>query len=144
VYHIIEGIDGRKEGAMARVLRLLLVEDDPVDAKAITGMLRRAAGYEADVAAAESFGEAAPLLRRERFDAVLLDLGLPDSFELETLGRTLPLAQGLPVIVISGLEDQEFAAKARRQGAADYLFKDGLTEALLEQAISRALTPEKT
>ncbi|MCU0607364.1 MAG: response regulator [Candidatus Edwardsbacteria bacterium] len=125
---------------MARMLRLLLVEDDQVDAKTITGLLRQAEAYQAGVATAESFGEAAPLLRRERYDAVLLDLGLPDSFELETLAKILPLAQGVPVIVISGLEDQEFAAKARRQGAAGYLFKDGLTAAALEQAITKSLT----
>lgn len=124
---------------MARMLRLLLVEDDPVDAKAITGMLRRAAGYQADVAGAESLGEAALLLQRERYDAILLDLGLPDSFELETLAKTMPLARGVPVIVISGLEDREFADKALSQGAAEYLFKDGLTAASLERAISGAL-----
>ncbi len=124
---------------MARTMRLLLVEDDPVDAKAIIGMLHDASGEWPEVLIAESFGEAAPLLRQERFDAILLDLGLPDSFELETLAKALPLAKGAPVVVISGLEDQEFAGKARQQGAVGYLFKDGLTASRLALAIDQAI-----
>lgn len=125
---------------MAGTVQLLLVEDDPVDAKAIIGMLPDAAGGGPEVLTAESLGDAVPLLRQERFDAILLDLGLPDSFELETLAKILPLAKGAPVVVISGLEDQEFAEKARRQGAAGYLFKDGLTASRLAQAIDLALS----
>ncbi|MDI6739152.1 MAG: response regulator, partial [Candidatus Edwardsbacteria bacterium] len=124
---------------MARTINLLLVEDDLVDAKAITGMLKDSQTSHFDVAPADSFDAAAKAVRGGAYDVILLDLGLPDSFELETLTKMVPLAAGVPIIVISGLEDKEFAEKAKRQGAADYLFKEGISAGILEDAITRAL-----
>ncbi len=121
---------------MPTTITVLLVEDDLVDARSIAGMLAGARSFAAAVTAAGSLDEAAAALARGRFDAILLDLGLPDSFELETLAKVLPLAAGAPVVVISGLEDPEFAARARRQGAAAYLFKEGLDAPALERALA--------
>lgn len=124
---------------MPAPIRLLLVEDDQVDAKAVTSMLAASPSERYEVTCADSFTAAAEALRATRFDAILLDLGLPDSFELETLTKMVPLAAGVPIVVLSGLEDVEFAAKAKRQGAAEYLFKEGIGVLILDQALGRAL-----
>jgi PleD family two-component response regulator len=125
---------------MLRTIRLLLVEDDQVDAKAVTAMLAGAATAQFMVTPAGSFDAAAAALRAGRFDVILLDLGLPDSFELETLTKMVPLSASVPIVVLSGLEDVEFAEKAKRQGAADYLFKDGISSRVLEASVVSALS----
>ena len=125
---------------MPRTIHLLLVEDDQVDAKAVNGMLAGAANARFEVTTAGSFDAAAAALRAAHFDVILLDLGLPDSFELETLTKMVPLAAGVPIVVLSGLEDHEFAERAKRQGAADYLFKGGISSRILEGAVVSALS----
>ena len=72
-------------------------------------------------------------------DIVLLDLSLPDSFGLETLARWQAAAPTLPVIVLTGSDDEALAVAAVREGAQDYLVKGRIDGALLLQAIRYAI-----
>lgn len=75
----------------------------------------------------------------EGFDLVLLDLTLPDSRGLETFLYLRRNAPELPIIVLSGLEDEELALRAVREGAQDYLFKGQIEPNLLARAIRYAI-----
>jgi signal transduction histidine kinase len=129
-------------------LQLLLVEDNPGDARLIRHHLRsdtRGAFASPSVTHVETLDAALDRLRSTTFDLVLLDLGLADSRGIETLERLNDLIEGdddvspLPVVVLTGLTDDETALEAIQQGAQDYLLKDHLEAELLERAVRYAL-----
>ena len=78
-------------------------------------------------------------LRQETFDVVLLDLDLPDSHGMETLTLTQKGSGGLPIVVLTGLDDQTFAVEAVRAGAQDYLVKGRFDNELLVRTIRYAV-----
>jgi len=125
----------------SRTIRLLIVEDNPGDAALLRRML--AAFDEAlfEVEHAPRLSAAVELLGSMRFDAVLLDLDLPDSRELNTLVALRPCAGSVPIIVVTGLEDRQKALEALSCGAQDYLVKGTVDARLLGRAILRRLSP---
>ncbi len=112
------------------VLRVLLVEDNPGDARLLELGLQRAnytlLSAPIQLERAQCLPDALDALARTRFDAVLLDLGLPGSQGLDTLERFSAQMTSVPVIVLTGLDDPEVAARAVRYGAQDYLNKNQL------------------
>ncbi len=121
-------------------IRVLLVEDNAGDARLVREHLRDADGGQPF--ALDSFptlAEAVGSLARSRPDIVLLDLSLPDSFGLETLARWQLTAPELPVIVLTGSDDEALAVAAVREGAQDYLVKGRIDGELLAQAIRYAI-----
>ena len=103
--------------------RVLLVEDHPGDARLVREEL---AEYGAGAFQLETVARLDTALRRlaeARFDAALLDLGLPDSQGLDTFARLHAAAPELPVVVLSGLADERTATEAVQAGAQDYLVK---------------------
>jgi two-component system, cell cycle sensor histidine kinase and response regulator CckA len=117
--------------------KILLIEDNPGDAALIREMLRDAA-Y-GDVACAERLSAGLQLLQRQSFDLILLDLGLPDSSGMETFRRIQHENPDLPVIVLTGLTDEEIAIMAISQGAQDFLVKGRIEGELLGRAIRYAI-----
>ena len=124
---------------------LLLIEDNPGDARLVREHLLDAAGAQRiDVdEAATLAGGIAYLARGETPNIVLLDLSLPDSFGLETLAKWLGVAPNLPVIVLTGSDDEALAIHAVREGAQDYLVKGRIDGGLLVQAIRYAIERKK-
>jgi PAS domain S-box-containing protein/putative nucleotidyltransferase with HDIG domain len=120
-------------------LRVLLVEDNPGDVRLIETFL----DGEFETSAAPRLSVAVELLAQESVDAVLLDLGLPDSQGLDTLERLRAASQAVPVIVLTGLEDTETALAAIQRGAQDYLTKGGFDEQLLRRAIRYAVERQR-
>jgi signal transduction histidine kinase len=121
-------------------IRLLLVEDNPGDARLVREHLADAAGSHCFVLAdAPTLADAAGIAASAPFDIVLLDLSLPDSSGLETLARWRSTAPELPVIVLTGSDDEELAIAAVREGAQDYLVKGRIDGGLLAQAIRYAI-----
>ena len=121
-------------------IRVLLVEDNAGDARLVREHLRDADGGQPF--ALDSFptlAEAVASLANSRPDIVLLDLSLPDSFGLETLARWQLTATELPVIVLTGSDDEALAVAAVREGAQDYLVKGRIDGDLLAQAIRYAI-----
>ncbi|AXG06967.1 hybrid sensor histidine kinase/response regulator [Haloplanus rubicundus] len=129
-------------------LQLLLVEDNPGDARLIRHHLRSDtsdAFIAPSVTHVETLDAALERLETTTFDLVLLDLGLADSRGIETLERLNDRigedddVSPLPVVVLTGLTDDETALEAIQQGAQDYLLKDHLEAKLLERAVRYAL-----
>lgn len=103
--------------------KLLLVEDNPGDVRAVEETLAAQNIARFVVVAAATLGEALIRLGGERFDAVLLDLSLPDARGLDSLARLLSRAPSTPIVVMTGLTDEALAIKAVNEGAQDYLVK---------------------
>ncbi|HEY9602610.1 MAG TPA: response regulator, partial [Allocoleopsis sp.] len=79
----------------------------------------------------------------DRFDAVLLDLSLPDSFGLDTLKKLQAFAPDIPVVVLTGADNRELSLQAMAAGAQDYLVKDRISAQLLERSIRYAIERKK-
>jgi len=103
--------------------RILLVEDNPGDARLLREALKEVASYQFDLEHVERLSQALECLRAEHFDVVLLDLSLPDSQGLDNLATVRDAAPGVPILVLTGLDDEEVAVRALRVGAQDYLVK---------------------
>ncbi len=126
-------------------ISLLLIEDNPGDARLVREHLLDASGAQRfEVTNAPSLaGGIAFLGQGTTPHIVLLDLSLPDSFGLETLARWLAAAPTLPVIVLTGSDDEALAVNAVREGAQDYLVKGRIDGGLLVQAIRYAIERKK-
>jgi len=120
-------------------LRVLLVEDNPGDARLIQEYLHHAIGAFFDMVHAECLTAARELLRCEQFDAVLLDLGLPESQGLDTLRAMRASATGIAVVVLTGLADEQLGSEAVQYGAQDYLVKGEVNEAILSRTLCYAV-----
>ena len=122
-------------------IRLLLIEDNPGDARLVREHLADATGTETfELYNAPTLADATrQVAGGEAPDIVLLDLSLPDSHGLETLARWQLAAPTPPVIVLTGSYDEAMAVAAVREGAQDYLVKGRIDGALLTQAIRYAI-----
>jgi diguanylate cyclase (GGDEF)-like protein len=120
-------------------IRVLMVEDSAPYALALQEYLARAATERVEVTHAETMAEARPHILEGRFDAVLLDLSLPDIRGLATVEEAASLNPRLPIIVLTGLDDEAMATEAVRKGAQDYLIKGNLDGALLVRSIRYAV-----
>ena len=111
-----------------QAIRVLLVEDNPGDARLIREGLEDAERTSPDqvrfdLLLATRLSDAVEVLQHERLSVILLDLTLPDSSGIETFDRVRAVAPQVPIVVISGLTDDRLASQAVRQGAQDYLVK---------------------
>ena len=119
-------------------LAVLVIEDNPGDARLVEIYLREDAANPFRVSKAASLSEGLEILRSQAVDVVLLDLSLPDSFGMETLAR-LRVASSVPVVVLTGTSDEGLALEALRQGAQDYLVKGQGGGELVRRAIRYAI-----
>ena len=104
-------------------IRILLVEDNADDEFLLRRALAAIKTASFDLTQVGTLSEALARLRADHFDVVLLDLSLPDCKGLETVQRTLATTSKVPIVVLTGLNDEVFALKAVREGAQDYLAK---------------------
>ena len=126
------------------MIRVLLVEDNDVDAQLTQDLLAEWSSEEFQVTHAKTLGEGLTYLGRERFDAVLLDLSLPDAFGLPTVRQIHATSPTIPVVVLSGVSDQSLALQAVQQGAQDYLVKGQGHPELLARAVRYAIERKRT
>jgi two-component system OmpR family sensor kinase len=120
-------------------IRVLLIEDDEAHAWFISRYLKQVENVRIALSHAATLADGLRLLASQPFDAVLLDLRLPDSDIDETVSRIIPHALNVPIIVLSTLEDPSLAKSALEQGAEDYLWKGNLSSELLYRAIQHAI-----
>ena len=104
--------------------RILHVEDNAGDARLVEIALQGDTAERYDLVRASSLEEAVGLVDERRFDAILLDLDLPDSQALDTLRRVVEAAPSVPVIVLSGRDEEATIAEAVSAGAQDFVLKD--------------------
>jgi diguanylate cyclase (GGDEF)-like protein/PAS domain S-box-containing protein len=119
-------------------LSVLVIEDNPGDARLVELYLREDPARPFKVAKAARLGDGLAILKDQSIDVVLLDLSLPDSFGMETLS-TLRAASSVPVVVLTGTSDEALALEALRQGAQDYLVKGQGDGELVRRAIRYAI-----
>ena len=117
-------------------MRVLLVEDNEDDAILIREELSKT---NIEIERAELLSTALDRLVGGGLDAVLLDLSLPDARGLDTIERVLNKAPGVPIVVLTGFNDEEAAVEAVERGAQDYLIKGQVDGHLLARSLRYAL-----
>jgi PAS domain S-box-containing protein len=122
-----------------RPLKILLVEDNPADAVLVKEMLAGARSFDCELINTDRLEKLHALPDRERIDVILLDLSLPDVQGLETIVKTCEILPGKPIVIMSGLEDEDLAVKALQEGAQDYLVKGQVDSNLLVRSIRYAI-----
>ncbi|MBP1622707.1 MAG: multi-sensor hybrid histidine kinase, partial [Acidobacteria bacterium] len=122
---------------MEENLHILLVEDNPAEAFLLQESIAQV-DNPPEVMHAETLQQALECLKHKPVDAILLDLALSDSEGLATLERANAAAEHLPIIVLTGLEDEAVAIEAVRKGAQDYLLKGQTGARQLVQTIHHA------
>jgi DNA-binding response OmpR family regulator len=125
------------------LLRILLVEDDPDDVAIVRDQLRRQRRCNAEITDVDRWATARERLVSGHFDAVLLDLGLPDGDGADLVAIALADAGSTPIVIMTGREDDELAASAVRDGAQDYLVKGELGGDSLAKRLMRAIERRK-
>jgi PAS domain S-box-containing protein len=117
-------------------IRLLLVEDNPADARVVERHLRDAGLNRITSDWVQTASEAAQRLQTVEYDLVLLDLGLPDATGLQALRALRAVADLTPIIVLTGSDDYKQGLIAVREGAQDYLEKRRVNAAMLSRIVS--------
>lgn len=141
------------------MIHILLVEDSPTDANLLRQVFLRANQQQWQMTHVERLTAAISVSQENRelvshasqttsfmqrkFHVVLLDLSLPDSTGIETLKEYRAAVPDIPVVVLTGLDDEELALQALAEGAQDYLVKDQITIQLLKRAVRYAIEREE-
>ena len=124
---------------MSETIHVLLLEDDPADAKLVERMLRRVTHTDFLVETCGRLGSATQRLALGGIDVVLADLSLPDSAGLSTLTALTAAAPDLPVVVLTGNDDDFQAIEALKHGAQDYLVKGASDGHMLSRVVRYAI-----
>jgi len=122
-------------------IRVLLVEDNPGDARLVAEMLKDASTAEFHLEHVATVRAAVDRLSDEQrpVDAILLDLSLPDEHGLETVRRVVGATSRAVVVVMTGAGDEQLGLQALQEGAQDYLVKGQVTPATLRRALRFAI-----
>jgi diguanylate cyclase (GGDEF)-like protein len=120
-------------------LRILLVEDDSDQAAFTQTMLQTASAACVRLDHTTSVRGAIDRLSNQSYDVALLDLGLPDAQELEALNSLVGAAPDLPLVILTGTENDALALQAVKSGAQDYLVKGQATPEVVVRAIRYAI-----
>jgi signal transduction histidine kinase len=124
-------------------LQVLLIEDSAGDARLLRDMFRREKAGSFELTHLGRMSEAEVHLANHRADIILLDMGLPDGHGIDTLRRAHAMAPGIPLIVLTGLDDEALAAEAMKEGAQDYLIKDQIQNRALPRALRHAIERQR-
>ena len=126
-------------------MNILLVEDNKGDAVLIREYLAESLiDITFNLNHAERLSEAMEELNKGSFNIILLDLGLPDSYGLDTFRKLNKNSPDIPVIILTGLDDEESSMKSVKEGAQDYLVKGNINSYLLRKSIKYAIERKKT
>ena len=121
-------------------ISVLLVEDNPIHARLLQGLLSDRSDPAFAVEAVDHLAAGIQRLSTGSFDAVLLDLVLPDSQEMATFERVKEAAPDMPVLVLTGLDDEGLAEEAVAAGAREYLVKTQIDGESLARSLQAAIS----
>ncbi len=121
------------------VMNVLLVEDNPGDALLVRKMMEEPGAFDCKVEHVDRLSGAMEVLAAGKTDAVLLDLGLPDSRGDATAIKLHSKFPNVPLIVLTGNEDEEMALRLVHDGAQDYLVKGEFSRAVLVRSLRHAV-----
>jgi signal transduction histidine kinase len=122
-----------------KALQVLLVEDNAGDARLLREMFSKERPDSFELTHLLRMSEAVIHLAKGGVDIILLDMGLPDGHGLDTVRRAHAVAPSVPVIVLTGLDDEALAAEAMKEGAQDYLIKGQIENRALPRALRHAI-----
>jgi len=120
------------------IKKVLLVEDSPGDARLLREMFYEHGRHDIDLTHVTQMSDAERHLAEHAVDVILLDLGLPDAQGLEAIQRAHAAAPRVPLVVLSGLDDEQVAVRALQEGAQDYLVKGQIETRGLMRALRYA------
>src|SRR6202041_2833164 len=122
-----------------KTLQVLLVEDNAGDVRLLREMFSKERAESFELTHLLRMSEAVSHLAKGGVDIVLLDMGLPDGHGLDTVRRAHAAAPGVPMIVLTGLDDEALAAQAMKEGAQDYLIKGEIENRALPRALRHSI-----
>ena len=123
--------------------KVLIVEDNPGDARLLAERLLDAPAHEFDLPHAVRLKDALQHLLTQEFDVILLDLTLPDSAGLDTVVRIREAAVHTAIVVLTSVDDETLATEAMRKGAQDYLVKGETDRRWLTRSMRYAMEREQ-
>ncbi|MFT5091122.1 MAG: glutamate dehydrogenase (NAD(P)+) [Candidatus Latescibacterota bacterium] len=124
---------------MSDPISALLIEDNPIHVRLLQALLQEAKDPAIHVEVANDLATGLERLQMGDIDVLLLDLVLPDSQEIATFERVHAELPTLPVIILTGLDDEDWAEEAVAAGASQYLVKTQIDSARLVSAVRAAL-----
>ncbi|MCU1292999.1 MAG: multi-sensor hybrid histidine kinase [Bryobacterales bacterium] len=113
------------------ITKLLLIEDNPGDARLFREMFREQGPHNTEITHVTTMAGAERYLSLHTVDIILLDLGLPDADGLDAVRRAHTAAPRVPLVVLTVLDDESLAVRALQEGAQDYLIKGQIESGLL-------------
>jgi len=124
---------------MTSIHSVLLIEDNPGDARMLREMFKEGGSYDTELMHVACMGDAELRLAKPSIDVILLDLGLPDAQGLGAVRRAHTAAPRVPLVVLTGLDDDATAVQALQEGAQDYLVKGQIETRGLLRALRYAV-----
>jgi len=118
---------------------VLLVEDNPGDARLLREMFNEQGSHKTELTQVECMSDAEKHLAQRQVDIILLDLGLPDAEGVGSVRRVRAAAPHVPLVVLTGLDDEALATQALQEGAQDYLIKGQIDARGLLRALRYAI-----
>lgn len=122
-----------------RPISVLLVEDDPEDVQILMALFKDPTQIRVTFEHVSSISEAVERLKTNNVEAILSDLGLPDTSGVEAVSRLHAVAPDLPIVVLTSLDDETMGDQALREGAQDYLIKGLVDSDLVSRTIRYAV-----
>ena len=119
-------------------ISILLIEDTPSDAELVKRLLKNNSIL-SSIQWAQSLNEAGKLIEQTQFDLILTDMGLPDSDGIETITQLREINNRVPIIALTGRDDDGIGLEAIRAGASDFIPKSTLSKTVISRAINYTL-----
>lgn len=127
-----------------RKTKILLIEDNPADSRLIEDYLKEVEDFRFTLLLADDLSTGLDHISKKDLDIVLVDLGLPDSQGIATVEKILKKETGLPIIVLTGLDDIEKIKGALHEGIQDYLIKGQFDGRILVKSIVFSIERKKS
>ncbi len=124
-------------------INILLIEDNPADSELVSIFLKGIYLNQSTLARADSLTMGMGLIDESHFDIIILDLTLPDSWGLDTFSKLHDKAPNIPIIVLTGMEDETIGINAVKMGAQDFLLKGKIKGNDLQRSINYSIERHK-
>jgi signal transduction histidine kinase len=141
--HLLQTRDTKTRIFASKKVNALVVDDSKEDLLLLSNYLANIETLEVDVTPVRSLKEARQMAAAVRFDIVFLDLGLPESNGPETVSKFISYSSNLPIVVITGHDDEETGVESIYRGAQDFICKNNLSVTGLSSAMRHALERHK-
>jgi PAS domain S-box-containing protein len=121
------------------MIKILLIEDNPLEQQYVKELIARFNGAHYELVAEDLLGKSVRHFADGEIGVILLDLNLPDSHGLDTFRTVHRLAEHIPIVILTGIEDDTLALQAMEGGAQDYLVKGQINTQVLQKAVRYAI-----